>query len=377
MAEDDLDAIHIVPVDLEPVDLEPVDFDSGRGPRGRGRPGARPRLWVAVLGAGLIGWAAIALTTRSDHPHPTTAPTSIPAPSPTRPPVSAVTTLEPRLRTALRGVGSGRFAMVVDDRLYLLDTTLASPPAELVPLPEGHVTIADQSGSSLLASTFQQTLVTTQPTRTRTLAADEFAIRGTDPKSWVLLQSDGTLRDERGDILAYEPAGLRVFGVVDGGYVADDPNNNRWVLWSASGMQTIAPSSYQLLVAGPRSIAFKFGCEYSGCAIELVDLRGRITASNQLASEPQFAAFSPDGTRLALASTQGNVNIVDTSTGQTLEAMSVTDSQNVSLPFSWTPDGRELIVVGEHDLKILRASDGVLTADIKITPNLEQLVALP
>jgi hypothetical protein len=371
MRDDDLEALDIVPVDLEPVDVE-----SAREPRADARPGGRRWLWGAVIGAGLIAWAAIALTTRGSHAHSTTTPTSVSAPT-SRPPTPAITTIEPRLADGLRDVGSGRFAIVVDDRLYLINVAGADSQATLVPLPEGHVTIDDQSGTSLLASTFQQTLVSTQPAATHTLAVDEVAIRGTDPNPWVLLRSDGTIRDQRGDILAYEPAGLRVFGTVDGGYVANDPANRRWVLWSPAGTQTIAPGSFQLLDAGPGMLAFKSGCGYSGCGLELVDPRGRITASNRLATVPQFAAFSPDGTRLALASTQGAVNIVDTSTAQILGSMSITAAQIVSRPFSWTPDGRELIVVGENDLEILRASDGVMTGDIVVTPDLQQLVALP
>jgi hypothetical protein len=372
MGDDDLEALDIVPVDLEPVDADSSERTPGSG----ARSGARPWLWGAVLGAGLIAWAAIALTARGGNAHSTTPPTSIPAPA-SQAPTPAITTLEPRLADGLRGVGSGRFAIVVDDRLYLLNIAGADSQATLVPLPEGHVTIDDQSGTSLLASTFQQTLVSTQPAATHTLAVDEVAIRGGEPNPWVLLRSDGTIRDQRGDILAYAPAGLRVFGAVDGGYVADDPKNQRWVLWSTSGTRTIAPGTFQLLDAGPRALAFKSGCGYSGCDLELVDLRGRITASNRLATVPQFAALSPDGTRLALASTQGSVSIVDTSTAQILGSMSTTAAQNVSLPFSWTPDGRDLVVVGENDLEILRASDGVMTADIVVTPDLEQLVALP
>jgi hypothetical protein len=372
VGDDDLEALDIVPVDLEPVDAE----SSRRTPRPDSRPGPRPWLWGAVLGAGLIAWAAIALTTRGSHAHSTTPPTSIPTPA-SRPPTPAITTLEPRLADGLRGVGSGRFAIVVDDRLYLLNVAGADSQATLVPLPEGHVTIDDQSGTSLLASTFLQTLVSTQPAVTRTLAVDEVAIRGTDSNPWILLKSDGTLRDQRGDIIAYEPAGLRVFGALDDGYVADDPAHNRWVFWSPAGTQTIAPGSFQLLTTGPRVLAFKSGCGYGGCELELIDLQGRIIVSNRIASVPQFGAFSPDGSRLALASTQGDVSIVDTSTGGILGAPATTTAQNVSLPFSWTPDSRELIVVGQNDVEILRASDGVMTADIVVPPDLEQLIALP
>ena len=75
--------------------------------------------------------------------------------------------LAPVLRAKLQAAGVGHFAAVIDDRLYILDENRARET--LVRLPEGHVTLDDQNGQLLLASTFQQTLISTEPIATRTM----------------------------------------------------------------------------------------------------------------------------------------------------------------------------------------------------------------
>ncbi len=378
MDHDDLE-----PIDLEPIDLEPVDprrahnvdrFD-------RDRPGARrvPRSWFAVIGVGLAAWAAIALTTRGAHDRavpPTPSPTSTPLPAvPVH--VDRITSLAPHLWTGLQHLGSGRFAAVVDDRLYLLDRASTEAQTTLVPLPEGHVTIDDQSGASLLASTYHQTLVSTMPARVRTLAVTETAIRAAEPDGWWLLSSDGTIRREGGGDREREPAGTRVAAAVGAGFVAIDPPHSRWVLWSGTKVEQLAPGGYQLVGNAGSRVVFRFGCSIYSCSIEIDDLARHTTVRGFLTGVPQFAAFSPDGTRLAIASTLGDVWILDTATGGALATTRGRTTASPSMPFTWTPDGRSLLVVGDDTLEIRRATDGHLTGEITGTAGLQQLVALP
>jgi hypothetical protein len=360
MAEDDLE-----PVDLEPVDLEPRD-NASRFERRRDR---RPAwIWVGLVGVGLAAWAAIALTTRGGHatPGPTT-PTS-------EPHVDRLAVLTTRLRMALQSVGSGRFAAVIDDRLYVFDDT---GPETLVALPEGHATITDQSGSNLLASTFQQTLVSTQPIGTRTLSPRDVAIRAVTPGRWWLLHDDGTLRLDHRSEFEREPKALRVVAEVQDGFVALDAPDFRWVLWSGANIRPLAPPGYQLVDTGPRTILFKHNCGYGGCDLEILDLARGTVRMTRSARVPEFAAFSPDGTRLALASTLGDVSIVDAKSGETIAQTRGRESPSPSRPFAWTPDSYALLVVQDHDIAILRASDGFMTRVIDRTDGLQQIAALP
>ena len=381
-----MDADDLEPIDLEPIDLEPVDgfhaHDDERLARDRPRPRRMPHAWFAIAGVGIAAWATIALTTRDTHDRavpPTPAPTSVPGPAPTSPPhLDRITTLAPHLWVGLRGLGSGRFAAVVDDRLYLLDKASTEAQATLVRLPEGHVTIDDQSGSSLLATTLQATLVsTTTPSAARVLPVRDIAIRAADGNGWWLLASDGTLRRDRGGDVLREPAGIRVAAAVPNGFVAIDPPNSRWVLWTGPKLERLAASTSQLVGTGSNRVVFRFGCSIYSCSIEIDDLSVHTRVQAFLTGVPEFAAFSPDGSRLAVASTLGDVWVLDTTTGAEVARTQSRTSATPSIPFTWTPDGRSLMVVGVDTLEIRRASDGQLTGEIRGTAGLQQLVALP
>ena len=357
--EDDLE-----PIDLEPVDLEPVD--ESRIERTRDR---RPAwIWVGLAGAGLAAWAAIALTTRGSHARPAPVTTT------SAPHVDRLTVLIPRLRTGLRGLGSDRFAAVIDDRLYVLD--LLQPEAALVQLPEGDVTIADQNGPTLLASTFEQSIVSTQPVSSRTLSSRDVAMRAIAPGRWWILHDDGTLRLDHRSEFERVPAGLRLVAAVTDGFVALD-TRSAWVLWSHSTIRPIATLGAQLLTTGPQTVAFKNNCGYNGCALELLDLaRGTVTTV-QLSRVPEFATFSPDGTRIALATTLADVYVFDARTGLEIARTRSRNAPSPTLPFTWTPDGRALLVVQDHGVEVLQASDGRQARVIPGTDGLQQLAALP
>jgi hypothetical protein len=373
--DDDLEPIDLEPVDLQPVDLEP-GADESRFDR---EPARRPRrLWVLIAAAALAVWGVIALATGAGRSRPSSTPTST-APTTTAQsfasPGDRVRVVAPQLRAELQDVGVGRFAAVIDDRLYVLDENRSRE--SWVRLPEGHITIDDQSGQLLLASTFQQTLISTQPIATRTLAARDFAIPALAPARWWILNSDGTIRSDHGGPRLHIPDGLRVAAAVADGFVALDDAHSRWVVWSGRNTRKIAPVGYQLLTTGPETIVFKDNCGYNGCSVEILDLaRGRTTGT-VLPRVPNFAALSPDGRRLALSSTQADVFILDARTGNPIVETHSVASDTPSLPFTWTPDSRSLLIVQDDDIEVRRATDGSLTSLIPHTSGLEQLIALP
>ena len=362
--EDDLEPVDLEPIDLEPVDLEPSDEARVARPRDR-----RPAwIWIGLAGAGLTAWAAIALTTQGGHARPA------PVTPTTAPHVDRIALLTTRLRTGLRGLGSDRFAAVIDDQLYVLDPL--QPEASLVQLPEGSVTIADQNGPTLLASTFEQAIVSTQPISSRTLSPGDVAIRAIAPGRWWLVRDDGTLRLDHRSEFTRVPAGLRLVAAVRDGFVALD-TRSAWVLWSHSTIRPIATLGAQLLTSGPETVAFKNNCGYNGCALQLLDVGGGDLTTVQLSGVPEFATFSPDGTRIALATTLADVYVFDTKTAAEIARTRSRAARSPTLPFTWTPDSRALLVVQDHGVEVLQASNGRETRVITGTDGLQQLAALP
>jgi hypothetical protein len=88
--------------------------------------------------------------------------------------------------------------------------------------------------------------------------------------------------------------------------------------------------------------------------------------------------FSPDDTRLALATASGEVELLDAASGREIIRFARPGEATVaSLPLSWTADSRMLLAVRRDEVDILRGSDGIVTSSITGTAGLEQLVALP
>jgi hypothetical protein len=376
---DELEPLDPEPVDLEPVDLEPAE-NGARRDRGQDRRSAwvsPARIWIALVGAGLAAWAVVALTDGGTHARPTTTPATAPAPATTAAPavpVNRITSDAPALRAALHRVGADRFAAVVDDRLFVVDANESR--VTLVALPDGHPTIDDQNGRSLLVSTFAQTLVSTRPIGTRTISARDFAIRADDPEQWWLIGNDGTIRGDHSAARRGLPTGLRPVAAVADGFVALDAQSS-WVVWSQSAIRPIARTGAQLVASAAHAVVFKSNCAYGGCVLDVFDLaRGTVTGT-RLSWIPQFAAFSPDGARLALASTTGDVFIVDPKTGFVIAQTRGRIMPSPSSPFSWTPDGGALLVVQPGAVEIRRASDGRVTNRVRGLAGLEQIVALP
>ena len=359
--------------DLEPIDLEPVDLEPGDGDTSfeRGPGPNRTRVWLiaGLIGLGLAGWIAVAVSTHGSRPHPAATPATTTLPTP--PPIDRSKISGAVLRVGLAPLGVERFAAVIDDRLYTFDPS--EPGPTLVRLPEGHVVIAGQNGSTLLASTSEETIVSTHPVSTQTLSVRDTAIAAVAPDQWWRLRSDQTIR-RTGAPTEQIPPGLRVVAEVPGGFLA--LNEQGWVIWSPGHTKQL-PALGEFLTAGPRSLVFKDHCGYGGCTLNIYDLVRGTTLSGQLARIPAFASFSPDGTRLALDSTQGDVTILTPSDGRQLVRVQGIVFASPSQSFTWTADGRELLVVQDDRIAVLRASDGQPTASVGNAVGVEQLIALP
>lgn len=372
----DLETVDPVTVDPDAVELGPMDDAPRYEPR-RARPVRAPWIWLGAVVVGLAAWA-VAAVTRDGTPRRALPPAPPPtAPATIAPQPEQITTLAPRLWAGLRGVGSGRFAVIVDDRLYLLDEAGTEAETRLVPLPEGHVTIDDQNGSSLVADTFAQTLVATASSGTRVLSARDTAFRSVTPSQWWLRGSDGTIRSDVGTSVTHEPPGVRSAAAVQAGFVGIDPPNARWVLWSGTSIETLAPSTYQLVASDATHIVFRYDCSINSCSVDIDDPTHHTIVTAFLQGVPQFATFSPDGTRLAIATTLGGVLILDTKTAAILAETHAVNAASPSLPVTWTADGGSLLVVQDHQVEIRRESDGATTSGISGTDGLEQLIALP
>jgi hypothetical protein len=362
--EDDLE-----PIDLEPIDLEPVDLEPEYAPHIRHARERRPAwIWVGLLGAGLAAWAVIALTTGGGNARPAPAtPTSAPL-------ADRLTALTARLHTGLRGLGTGRFAAVIDERLYLVDE--ARPEASLVGLPGSDVAITNQSGASLSVSSFDETIVFTQPISTRTLPAREVAIPAVAPGRWWIFRDDGTIRPDDTNESERVPEGLRVVAAVPEGFLALD-RRSAWVVWSGATVRPIGRLGAQLLATGPRTVAFKNHCAYNGCELEILDVARGTGTTIPLSKVPEFAAFSPDGSLLAIATTLADVYVIDAKTGAHLAQTQSRYSLSPSLPFTWTADGRALLVVHDREVEVMPVSTDLAPSFIAGTDGLKQLIALP
>jgi len=246
----------------------------------------------------------------------------------------------------------------------------------LVRLPEGHVTIDDLSGSSILASTSAATIVSTATLATRTLSVHETALRAVAPGHWWILRDDGTMRSDTGNAVARVPAGLRVVAAVLRGFVGLDAASG-WVGWTGLSVEPLPWAGGQLVAATPEAAVVRSDCSFAGCLLALARVYEGTSVSTRFPAVPLFASYSPDGTRLAIASSVGDVFVLDASSGRILGRTLGRQSASPSVPFSWTPNGDSLLVVQDEDVEIRNASDGALRRVVAGTAGLEQLFALP
>jgi hypothetical protein len=363
---DDLD-----PADLEPADLEPLTVgELRRGARRDGRPGVG---WIAAAAAVAAVFAGFAVFGSNHHDRRAA---SHPPPVPTTSTPQAGDRADPVSRLVER---LGRYwpdgeAIVMDGRLYVSRAEDARP----VVVPATRAVIEDHSGSSLLLSTFPETVVTTEPhIASRVLSQRSVALRAVEPDEWWIFTEGGTLRDTATGLVLSSPAGLRVAAAVRDGFVALDDRHGQWVLWTGGPTHRIIDSRAQLVAAQGSIAVFRSGCTINGCALEIFDFARRSAIDAYVPGVPDFGAFSPTETRLALASTLGDVFLVNPANGAVIARTRSRVLPTLSSPFDWSSDGQHLVVVQQDSVEVRRATDGAATEVLTDTPGLEQLAGLP
>jgi hypothetical protein len=370
-----IDGSDLEPAGLEPADLETVDPAELRIERGReDRQDDRRRVaWIAFAAVVATAFTGVAVFGRVHH----TRGASRPAPVPT--------TLAPagqgadpvnRLVAHLGRYWPDGEAIVMYGRLYVSRAEDFRP--KLV-IPDLQAVIGDQSGSSLLISKFPEVLLSTEPLITsRVLSPHSVAIRATEPDEWWILEADGALRDTVTGSVVYPPKGLRVAAAVSHAFVALDVRRGQWVLWTGEPVtKPIVSSRAQLVAAQDSTVVFRSGCTINGCALEIFDLARHSAIDAYLPGVPEFAAFSPTGSRLALTTTLGDVFLVNPADGAVIARTRSRVLPTLSSPIGWSSDGQQLIVVQEDSVEVRDATDGSVTDVLTGTAGLEQLAGLP
>jgi hypothetical protein len=355
--------------DLEPVELEPLDVEARpRPPRAPLR--IRPR-WVAVAAALVAMWIVIAVATRGDGNN-AAAPLTPATATPNRVRISGALDL----LAGLQGVGSGHFAVVINDELRLIDPNAGSD--QRVDLRPGPLSIESQNGSSLVVRQNNRLLlVGTNPISVEPLPRDDqLPIATLEPDHWWMLspEHDGIVQRDGDGPVQQVPAGLRLLAAVDGGFLAS--TRDSYVLWDGWHVRTL-PFHGSFLDATSRLVAVAKDCPGPSCLVDIADLPSGATV--RLPGEnAERGTLSPDGSRLAGTSALSfYVTMLDTTTGLPRMTLPRRATAATVAPFTWTPSGDALLVLTNTDLAVVRASDGVTERTIDDGGAVQQIVALP
>jgi hypothetical protein len=171
---------------------------------------------------------------------------------------------------------------------------------------------------------------------------------------------------------------LRVAAAVPHGFVALDVRHSQWVVWSGEPSTTpIIDSRAQLVAARGPTIVFRSGCTIDGCDLTIFDLARRSVIHAYVPGVPDFAVFSPTASRLALASTLGDVFLMDPATGDMIAHTRSRVLPSLSSPVAWSTDGQRLLVVQQDSVEVRAATNGAVSDVITGTAGLDQLAGLP
>jgi hypothetical protein len=353
---------------LEPVELEPLDVeDQPLPPREPLR--IRPT-WIAVIVAVVAAWIVLAVVTRDDHRKPA---------APTTPTTAARNTLPASrpadLLVALKGVGSGRFAAVINGGLSILNANTGT--RQDVTVAPGPLSIESQNGNSLVVRNTSTTYVIgTDPISVEFVPSNLPPIATLDRDHWwVVSPSQGGIlrRDGDGPIQGV-PAGVRLLAALDGGFLAT--SRASFVVWDG---WTLRPLSIHgsFFDATSRVVALGTNCPGLGCVVDVTDLQ-RGGSTRLSAANADRAKLSPDGSRLAVTSERSQyVTMVDVTMGLTRSVLPRRKSPPMVAPLAWTATGDALLVLTDSNISVVRASDGMTERTIDDGGSVQQIVALP
>jgi hypothetical protein len=234
------------------------------------------------------------------------------------------------------GIGTGRFAAVVNGTLYLLDGNAGWSAAADLGVDAEPVTIEDQSGRELLVKTKHDNfIVDTTGLGTLSIPIDRSAISSHDGHWWFVGSSRELSQDDAAAGVRISP-GIDVLAALGGGFVV--AANHGFAFWTrgADSTMPIAPGATTLLTTNESAAVFKAMCAVDWPCDEIVHADGSSTHLDA----PSFGgpvSLSPDEHRLVT----GN-EVYDTTTGDVVAGFTLPIT-HAPLPYAWTNDGTLLI----------------------------------
>jgi hypothetical protein len=371
--DDDLEALEPV----EPVDLVGVEPREPSRPTAPSGPGTRWLLLVAA--AAVVAWVTVALviSLTTDRSRPERDARSR-KPVTTSPMVSS-------FGSDPFGVATGRFAAVVDGRVWIVD---ARTREVFAARGVGRVQIVAASGASLLVRSLEPNDAGTRfVIDTRSGAA----VRAADG-AWIARLGGGWSVADAGGLTSgperYSyPAGVVALAQVNAGFVVAPSNGGRLVLWNPQSGSTRAlgrlPRTRLLGNDANRIVLGDPRCPRAAsphCSIEIVDVTTGRTTTVRVPFPDQFvrsAVFSSAGGRMAIWGTKG-VSLIDTATGAAVRTLIA--ARLASAPLAFTPDGAGLLVLESpapyRQVVVLSADTGRFVRTWVSEQHLEQVVPL-
>jgi hypothetical protein len=283
------------------------------------------------------------------------------------------------------GEAKGRFAAVVDGRLWLVDARTREVRGVT---GVGRAQIVAVSGSSLLVRSQEPKGAGTRyvvDSRTGT------AVRAADG-AWFPRLGGGWWTEDAGELtsgddrIAARP-GVVALAHVKAGFVIAPSNGGALMLWDPRSGSTralghlphtrlLGGDANRIALGDPRCPAVAS----PRCSIEIIDVGTGRTMSVPIPFPDQFvrnALFSGDGRRMAIWGTKG-VALVDPVSG--VVAVELKAARLATTPLTFTPDATALLVLEDpvpyRQVVVLRADTGRFVRSWVSEQKLEQIVAL-
>jgi hypothetical protein len=402
--DDDLEVI-----DLEPVDEQPSRIPRERRPKSSSRPRPSRRALAGVVAAALVVGTAggyLVHRARGTSAHSTATRSSAPDAS-----FAPGRRLPPNLGGApLLGLASGHFALVVGNRLWLIDAASGGIRSVEGTGRDG-VSIGPRSGKFLLTAVGPEVNLLDVTDLSVTRLPSPYALfPGTTGAAW--LQGNGTIPgfvggfilrvDENVAPAINYPAGTEPLAQLRNGILLRDPSTERTVVWrpgtDLQSLPALITGDATIIATDPTHVVYAPPCaSLLQCAISITDVVRHHTVTVPYADGDTLLSgrFSPDGTRLALSvrvPRGPRVAIIDTASGAVLAQPPTVEVTGPDpgfsemlrpVPFTWTADGTVLLVVQETGTESRRqvssflASDGRFVRAFNGVVGLDQIVALP
>jgi hypothetical protein len=360
--------------------LEPIDGSDRIDQRPRSGPPPRRRVWPVVAGAVGIATMVAALVALASHD--TRRRTAARSNATTAP---LTTTSVPSFGPDPFGAANGRFAVVVDGRLWIVD---AASRAVRGVSGLGRAQVLAVSGSSLLVGSEEPENAGTRyivdgRKGVAAPAADGTLIPRLDGGWWVA-DSGGLTSSE---VSLAPPPGVVALAQVRAGFVVAPSHGGALILWDPRSGTTralgrvpytrmLGGDANRIAVADPHCA----GLARPRCSIEIIDVGSGRPRSVPVPFPDQFvrsAVFSSDGSRMAIWGTKG-VALVDTASGAVVKTL--TAARLATTPLTFTSDGAALLVLEAprpyRQVVVLRADTGRFVRTWVSEQQLEQIVAI-